>query len=134
MVVSVTTGVHTGAWLNYKLGAMSAPLQPPPYSIIWPSYPMLGSTLLRTILGFCVVIATKALFKPLSYATMCAILKINAKELLKSENSLENKNKVLVDLVYKYITCFAIGINAVYFLPNIFSIMGIERPTFYTEI
>ncbi|XP_015519638.1 sphingosine-1-phosphate phosphatase 1 [Neodiprion lecontei] len=134
MVVSVTAGVHVGAWLNYRTGAMSTPLLPPPYNIIWPSYPMLGRTVLRTILGFCCIIATKALFKFLSYATMCAILRVNSKELMKSRNCLENRNKVLVDLVYKYITCFMIGFNAVYLLPNVFSMIGIERPTFYTEL
>ena len=134
MVVSVTAGVHAGAWLNYKTGALSVPALPPPYNIIWPSYPMLGRTVLRTILGFSCIIATKAICKSLSYATMCTILKVNSKELIKSENSLENKNKVLVDLVYKYITCFMIGFNTVYLLPNVFTIIGIERPTFYTEI
>ncbi|XP_012252458.2 sphingosine-1-phosphate phosphatase 2-like isoform X2 [Athalia rosae] len=134
MVVSVTTGVHVGAWLNYRTGVMSTPLLPPPYNIIWPSYPMLGSAVLRTILGFCCIIATKAFFKFFSYATMSAILKVNSKELMRSQNCLENRNKVLVELVYKYITCFMIGLNAVYLLPNVFSMIGIERPTFYTEL
>ncbi|XP_033225542.1 sphingosine-1-phosphate phosphatase 1-like isoform X2 [Belonocnema kinseyi] len=134
MVVAVTTGVHVGAWLNYKIGALSASPLPPPYNIIWPSYPMLGRTVLRTILGFSCVIATRAICKTFSYATMCAILRVNSKELKNSENSLQNKNKVLVDLVYKYITCFMIGFNTVYLLPNVFTMIGIERPTFYTEI
>ncbi|XP_015591575.1 sphingosine-1-phosphate phosphatase 2-like [Cephus cinctus] len=134
MVVSVTAGVHFGAWLNYRTGALSAPPLPPPYNVIWPSYPMLGRTVLRTILGFCCVIATKAVCKSLSYATMCAILKVNSKELMNSDNCLENRNKVLVDLVYKYITCFMIGLNTVYLLPNVFTMIGIERPTFYTEM
>lgn len=134
MVVSVTAGVHVGAWLNYWTGAMSAPALPPPYRVIWPSYSMLGRMILRTILGFCSVIATKAIFKSLSYATMCAILKVNPTELMESEYYLENRNKILVDLVYKYITCFMIGVNTVYLLPNVFSMIGIERPTFYTEM
>lgn len=134
MVVSVTTGVHVGAWLNFKTGALSAPLYPPPYHVIWPSYPMLGRAILRTIIGFCCVLGTKALCKSLSYASMCTILRVNSKELMRSENSLDNKNKVLVDLVYKYITCFMIGFNTVYLLPNVFTILGIERVTFYTEM
>ncbi|XP_012270520.1 sphingosine-1-phosphate phosphatase 1 [Orussus abietinus] len=134
MVVAVTTGVHVGAWLNYRTGALSTPLQPPPYNIIWPSYSMLGNTILRTVLGFCCVMATKALCKSLGYATMCAILRVNSKELMKSQDCLENRNKVLVDLVYKYIACFMIGFNTVYLLPNVFTMIGIERPTFYTEM
>ncbi|KAI4497383.1 hypothetical protein M0802_007394 [Mischocyttarus mexicanus] len=134
MVVSVTAGVHAGAWLNYKTGALSLPLLPPPYNIIWPSYRMLGCMILRTILGFCSVIGTKAICKSLCYTVICAILKINSKELMKSENYLENKSKIFTDLVSKYITCFMIGVNTVYLLPNVFTIIGIERPTFYTEL
>ncbi|XP_076766245.1 sphingosine-1-phosphate phosphatase 2 [Xylocopa sonorina] len=134
MVVSVTTGVHLGAWLNYNTGAMLAPTISPPYHIIWPSYSMFGCMILRTILGFSCILVIRSGCKSLSYRIMCAILNINSKDLMKSKNYLEDKNKVLVDLVHKYVTCFMIGINTVYFLPNIFSMIGIQRPTFYTEI
>ncbi|KAL7305392.1 hypothetical protein TKK_0002135 [Trichogramma kaykai] len=134
LVVSVAAGIYVGAWLNFKTGVLLKPELPPPYEILWPSYPMLGKTVLRTTLGLCCVIATKAICKCLSYATLCAILQVNSKELMQSENSLENKNKTLVDLIYKYITCFMIGFNTVYLLPNVFTLIGIERPTFYTEL
>lgn len=134
MVVSVTAGVHAGTWLNYYTGVLSKPVMTPPYHIIWPTYTMLGCLIFRTILGFCSVIATKALCKSLSYATMCAILRINSKELMKCQDYSRNQNKVFVDLVYKYVTCFMIGVNTVYLLPSVFSMIGIERPTFYTEI
>ncbi|XP_011500152.1 PREDICTED: sphingosine-1-phosphate phosphatase 1-like [Ceratosolen solmsi marchali] len=133
LVISVTAGVHVGAWLNYKTGAFVMPIQPPPYEIIWPSYLILGITTLRTIFGFCCVLGTKVICKTLTYNTMCAILQVNSKELMQSKDSLKNKKKILVDLVYKYITCFMIGFNIVYLLPNIFAMIGIERPTFYTE-
>jgi sphingosine-1-phosphate phosphatase 1 len=106
---------------------------PPPYDIIWPSYLILGRTILRTIFGFCCVIGTKIIFKSLTYNAMCAILGVNSKDLMQSKDSLENKTKILVDLVYKYITCFMIGFNIVYLLPNVFTMIGIERSTFYIE-
>ncbi|XP_011309058.1 sphingosine-1-phosphate phosphatase 1 [Fopius arisanus] len=134
MVVSVTTGAHLGALINFKTGAMQPPLLPPPYSIMWPTRTMLGCTILRTILGFCCVFATKAISKFLGYTIICAILRVNPKDLINSENSLKNKNKVFVDLFCKYISCFMIGLNTVYLLPNVFTIMGIGRPTFYTEM
>ncbi|XP_046816110.1 sphingosine-1-phosphate phosphatase 1-like isoform X1 [Vespa crabro] len=134
MVVSVTAGVHAGAWLNYKTGALSLSLLPPPYDIIWPSYRMSGCMILRTILGFCSVIGTKAICKSVCYTVICAVLKVNPNELMESENYLENKKKIFTDLVYKYLTCFMIGVNTVYLLPNVFTIIGIERPTFYTEL
>ncbi|XP_029034483.1 sphingosine-1-phosphate phosphatase 2-like [Osmia bicornis bicornis] len=134
MVVSVTTGIHLGAWLNYNTGIMLTPPNSPPYQIIWPSYTMFGCMILRTILGFCCILATRTICKSLSYKTMCAILNINSKDLMKSQNYSGNKNKVIVDLVHKYLSCFMIGVNTVYFLPNFFTMIGIERPTFYTEI
>ena len=123
-----------GAWLNYKTGALLASEIPPPYNIMWPSYSMMVKAVIRTVLGFCCVMGTRAICKSLSYTTMCAILRVNSKELMQSENSLENKNKILVDLVYKYVTCFMIGFNTVYLLPKVFTILGIERPNFYTEL
>lgn len=134
MVVSVTTGAHFGALINFRTGAMQPPLLPPPYSIIWPTWTMLGCTILRTVVGFCCVLATKSISKFLTYTVMCAILRVNPKDLMSSENSYANKNKVLVDLFAKYISCFMIGLNTVYLLPNAFAIVGIERPTFYTEM
>ncbi|XP_003700813.3 sphingosine-1-phosphate phosphatase 2 [Megachile rotundata] len=134
MVVSVTTGIHVGAWLNYNTGVMVTPPTPPPYHIIWPSYTMFGCMILRTILGFCNILAAKSICKSFSYGILCAILKTNPKDLMRSQNYSENKYKVLVDLVYKYFYCFVIGVNTVYFLPNFFTMIGIERPSFYTEI
>ncbi|GAB1859765.1 Sphingosine-1-phosphate phosphatase 1 [Camponotus japonicus] len=134
MVVSVTAGIHMGAWLSYYNGVLSASLISPPYHIVWPTYSMLGHLILRTILGFSTIITTKVLCKCLSYTIVCAILRINRKELMKCQDYSGNQNKVFVDLIYKYVACFMIGIITVYLLPQVFSTIGIERPAFYTEM
>ncbi|KAG7213932.1 hypothetical protein KM043_003131 [Ampulex compressa] len=134
MVVSVTAGVHAGAWCNYNAGRMFASPLPPPYRIAWPSRAMLGHMTLRTALGFSSIIATKILCKSLSYAVMCAILKVNSRELASSEDDIKNRDKILVDLVYKYVTCFMIGMNTVYLLPKVFTIAGIGRLSFDTDL
>lgn len=134
MVVSVTTGLYSATWLNYKTGAMLAPTHSQPYPILWPSYETFVYFILRTMLGFCCILLSKTVSKSLTYGTMCAILKIDAKDLMREQNNGKNKNKVLVDLVQKYTTCFMIGFNAVYFLPIVFTMLGIGRPTFYAEI
>ncbi|XP_072750715.1 sphingosine-1-phosphate phosphatase 2 [Anoplolepis gracilipes] len=134
MVVSVTAGIHVGAWLSYYTGILSASLISPPYHIVWPTYSMFGHLILRTVLGFSTIIATKVLCKYLSYTIVCAILRINYKELMKCQDYSENRNKVFVDLIYKYVACFMIGIITVYLLPQVFSMIGIERPAFYTEM
>jgi len=134
MVVSVCVGVHIGAWTNYQLGVLSESPDSPPYAIIWPSYEMLGLSALRTVIGFCCIIATRALCKSASYATVCTLLHLNSQELQKSRNSIENRQKITVELSYKFITYALLGFNTVYLLPNVFRLIGIERPTFYTEI
>lgn len=134
MVVSVTIGVHFGSWLNFTTGALSEPSSPPPYEVIWPTYQTIILIIFRTIFGFCCVIFMRGICKSLTYKTMCAILRVNSKELIKSENSLTNKNKILVDLVYKYITYFVVGFNIAYLMPRIFTMIGIGRLTFYSEM
>ncbi|KAK0169575.1 hypothetical protein PV328_011867 [Microctonus aethiopoides] len=131
MVVSVVSGIHVGAWLNYYTGIISFNSQLPPYDINLPTYTELGQIILRTILGFCFAIPLKLIIKLLVYTTMCGIKRINAKELMKSENSLENRNKIIVDLVYRFIYCFTFGIVTVYVLPLIFAMVGLSRPGFY---
>lgn len=134
MIVSVCAGILTGSWGNYQLGNLVASAQPPPYAVIWPSWEMLGCTILRTILGFCGVLATRALGKSVSYAFVSAVLGERENELRNSEDSLNNKNKIIVELSYKYFTYGMIGINTTYVLPNVFHLLQINRPTYYTEI
>ncbi|XP_021924844.1 sphingosine-1-phosphate phosphatase 2-like isoform X2 [Zootermopsis nevadensis] len=134
MVVSVCVGVHIGAWTNYQLGVLSESPDSPPYAIIWPSYEMLGLSALRTVIGFCCIVATRALCKSASYATVCALLRLNSRELQRSQNSIQNRQKIIVELSYKFITYALLGFNTLYLLPSVFRLMGIERPTFYTEI
>lgn len=136
MTTSVTTGILVAAWLNYQLGSV----QPPsitttrPYSIIWPTYQMLGLMILRTVLGLCCVVATRALGKSIAYAFVCALLRRDKNEVKASESSLENRDKIIVELSYKFFACSLIGFNTNWLLPNVFKMLGIGRPDFYTEI
>lgn len=136
MTTSVFTGIVVGAWLNYQLGA----LQPPeitstrPYEIIWPTHRMIGLMILRTVLGLCCVVATRAIGKSIAYGVVCALLGRDKTEIKKSENSLENRDKIIVELSYKFFVYGMIGFNTNYLLPNVFKMLNIGRPDFYTEI
>ncbi|KXJ84052.1 hypothetical protein RP20_CCG021657 [Aedes albopictus] len=134
LTVSVCAGLQIGAWLHYILGDFQPPANPPPYEIIWPSYAMMGMLLLRTVLGLCCVVATRAFGKSISYAFVCFLLGRDQNELRRSENTLQNKNKIIVELSYKFFTCGMIGFNTQYLLPNVFKLLRIGRPDFYTEI
>lgn len=136
IILSVATGILTAAWLNYQLGA----LQPPaitatrPYEIIWPSQRMLGQMILRTIIGLCCVIATRAVGKSIAYAFVCMLLGLDQNVVKQSQNTLENRDKIIVELSYKFFVYIFIGIVINYLLPNAFKMLTIGRPEFYTEI
>ena len=134
LCVGLYAGIAVGAWINYQLGYIEEPILRPPYPVIWPSHAMWGQLLLRTVLGLCCVLATKAVGKTVCYAVACAFLGRDRTELIKSENSLENKAKIFVDLSSKFTMTLMIGINIQYLLPNVFKLIGIGRPDFYTEI
>lgn len=133
LTVSVTAGIQIGAWITYQMGNMVPPALPPPYEIIWPSYTQLGCIMLRTVLGMCCVMATRAIGKSVSYGFVCALLGRDKNELRNSENSLQNKHKIIVELSYKYFTYGMIGLITQYIVPNVFKLLEIGRPDFYTE-
>lgn len=136
MIMSVTTGILAGAWLNYQLGAFQPPelTSTRPYEIIWPTYRMLGLTILRTILGLCAVIATRAVGKSIAYAFVCMLLGRDQNEVKASESTLENRDKIIVELCYKFFVYGSIGFIINCLLPNVFKLLDIGRPDFYTEI
>uniref|UniRef100_A0A1L8DYC7 Putative sphingoid base-phosphate phosphatase n=1 Tax=Nyssomyia neivai TaxID=330878 RepID=A0A1L8DYC7_9DIPT len=134
LCLAVCVGIHIGAWINFQAGDMKVPTTEPPYPVIWPSHRLLGQILLRTVLGLCAIVATRAIAKSVSYALICAILGKSRQQVRQSADTLENRTKIIVDLFYKYFTYFWIGFNTQYLLPNFFKLLGIGRPDFYTEI
>ncbi|GAB0099312.1 sphingosine-1-phosphate phosphatase 1 [Sergentomyia squamirostris] len=134
LCLAFCAGIQIGAWINFQAGDMKIPTISPPYPVIWPSHRLLGQILLRTVLGLCAIVATRAIAKSVSYAFVCALLGKSQDQIRNSANSLDNRPKIFVELFYKYFTCFWIGINTQYLLPNFFKLLGIGRPDFYTEI
>lgn len=137
MIVSVCVGLHLGAWLNYQLGLMSIiPTSEltPPYVIMWPSYTMLFCIFLRSLIGFSLVLLTRQVTKSVSYSFLCALLGEDVDSVKKSDNTLANKHKTFVELGCKFATCGMIGFNTMYFIPQLFRFLRLERPTFFTEI
>lgn len=134
MIISVTVGLHIGAWLNYQTGNMSVAELSPPYEIYWPSQYMCLCIIMRMILGLAIIALVLTTCKRVSYNWLCALLGQNPDNIKNSENSLDNKHKTFVELSCKFISCAIVGLHIVYFIPLLFRSLGIERPTFYTEI
>ena len=125
MILGSVAGLQTGAWLSYQLGSIRGPAVSPPYPVLWPSYEMLGLSLLRTIIGLMTVLATRAAAKSASYAAL---------QTFGPSSGNEQSGRLTVKLVCKLLTYAAIGININWFSPAVFRLLGIERPTFHTEI
>ncbi|XP_042235412.1 sphingosine-1-phosphate phosphatase 2-like isoform X1 [Homarus americanus] len=134
VIVGVGCGSLLGSWVNYQMGIIREPSLPPPYSVIWPSLNMIGLSLLRTVLGLVIIVAVRAIFKSLSFATICALLQVKAEDYVNKTGSITVRRRLVVELFYKFITYIAIGFTVVYTGPMAFRLIGIERPTFYTEI
>nr|UVW99780.1 sphingosine-1-phosphate phosphatase [Nephotettix cincticeps] len=131
IIMGFCTGLYIGAWTNYHRGVMKEPPLPPPYTIIWPSWPMFGTGVLRTVIGLCSVVATVAVCKSAQHAVERCVLCDNSSPTANTRNSLARS---LVELTCKYISYCLIGFNVLYLMPNVFKMLSIERPTFYTEV
>ncbi|XP_050697313.1 sphingosine-1-phosphate phosphatase 2-like [Eriocheir sinensis] len=134
VIVGVGCGSLLGSWVNYQLGIIREPSLPPPYTVLWPTLNMVGLSLLRTSLGMVVIVAVRAIFKSLSFATICALLQVRTEDYVNKSGSLTSRRRLVVELFYKFITYIAIGFTVVYTGPMTFRLVGIERPTFYTEV
>lgn len=134
VIVGVGCGSLLGSWVNYQMGIIREPSLPPPYTVIWPSFNMIGLSLLRTVLGLVIIVAVRAIFKSLSFATICALLQVKAEDYVNKTGGIPVRHRLIVELFYKFITYIATGFTVVYTGPMAFRLIGIERPTFYTEV
>ncbi len=55
----------------------------------------------RVVIGGVIAVATRAVFKPLSYLTACYLLNADAAKLKEEANDINNKKKLAAELSYK---------------------------------
>jgi len=134
IVLGCYLGAQLGNWLNFQCGIIQGVPVPPPYPVLWPTFHQYGEALLRFIIGGVICVATRAIFKPVSFLTACYILETDRQTLQMQEFDVRNKKKLLADLFYKFMTYTAIGFNVVFTSPVVFRVLGCERPSFYTEL
>lgn len=136
LTTSFAFGVYFGAWINYQLGILTqtAPFLQPPYSILWPSPKMAIMLVVRTFIGLLIILATRTAFKKIGYSIACFLLGRDPNEVRSSENSLENKHKIMAELTYKFLTYGMIGVDVQFLAPALYKLIGIGRPDFFTEV
>jgi len=85
------------------------------------------------MLGVFLVFLTRLVAKTVMVKFLNSILNVHLSHLKDSDPVLRRKASFM-ELATKFVTCFAMGFNIVFSIPALFRYLGIERPTFYTEI
>lgn len=136
VIVGVFVGCYLGAWLNTQAGIMNldAISKDGRIEISWPTWTEVGWIASRTILGLLCVAFVEFVGKYLFFMIISLILRRNWKELKKSDDSLENKPKIVADLFTKFLVYTSIGLCVQFVVPLIFTQIGINREGFYNEI
>lgn len=102
MILGSCVGLIAGQWLNFQLSIIRGPPLDPPYQILWPSYSMLGLSLLRLIIGLCIIVASRAIMKSTLYTFFYKLLKITKRNDLVSQLS----HKLLSSYLFLLIIIF----------------------------
>ena len=127
VILAVCGGIGLGHWVCFQYGLMEKAVTPPPYDIIPPSWTWFGQMLLRLAIGVVILFSTRAVMKAIMYNTIRLITGMSSAEM-------KSQQRLVVELPYKFCTYTVIAFNSVYLAPQVFKFMGIERPTFFTEI
>jgi len=128
IILGGTLGLLFGSWMCYQLGSIRGPPMEPPYEILWPSFEMLGRSILRTIIGLITVVLTRAVMKPTATVIMKSLV-----QLVKGNTSYVKMGDV-VTIGSKMICYTFVGFEVICVAPALFHLLNIERPTFYTEV
>ncbi|ODM90619.1 Sphingosine-1-phosphate phosphatase 1 [Orchesella cincta] len=105
----------------------------PPYVVMWPTSGMILLAVLRQCLGLGVVLLSKMMAKKLAHLALMKVKRDGEldKELDDDEGT---KPGMGTELFTKFLTYTLVGLSVTYASPNLFRGLGIERPTFHTEI
>ena len=134
VILGCYLGTHLGAWCNFQLGILKGPPIPPPYPILWPTYAVYGQTLLRMALGAVVLIATRAIAKPIVHYATSFLIGADPEEMKRVKPDINNKPKLITEISTKFFVYLAVGFNCLFTVPVVFRAVGCERATFHTEV
>jgi hypothetical protein len=128
IIVGTVVGFSIGSYISNWSGAMHKPATPPLYDIVLPSnsheYLYI---LIRTLLGFTIVITVRNAFKFIIYQLTCLLYGYDATDPLV-------KQKKNVELSYCFLTYIAMGASLTYLTPIVFRYFNIDRNKSFTEL
>uniref|UniRef100_A0A8C5MU62 Sphingosine-1-phosphate phosphatase 1 n=1 Tax=Leptobrachium leishanense TaxID=445787 RepID=A0A8C5MU62_9ANUR len=114
-------GIACGSHVSHLLGLMpepspeSLPLVPPPITVT-----LIGTVLLRFLIGVIVLLLVRAAMKKVSIPLACKVFGIPCDDVRKARQRME------VELPYRYITYGSVGFGAMFIVPYLFTWIGLH--------
>ncbi|XP_060030845.1 sphingosine-1-phosphate phosphatase 1 isoform X2 [Erinaceus europaeus] len=114
-------GIACGSHIAYNLGLMvdpsldMLPLARPPVTVT-----LLGKAILRILIGMGFVLIVRFIMKKTTIPLACKIFSIPCDDIRKARQHME------VELPYRYITYGMVGLSITFFVPYIFSFIGLS--------
>ncbi|XP_033906205.3 sphingosine-1-phosphate phosphatase 1-like [Acipenser ruthenus] len=120
-ILGTGAGVACASHLNYALGLMpDPPLELLPFSPPALTAGLVGKAVLRFVLGILILLVIRAVMKALTIPLACKIFCIPCQDIRKARQRME------VELPYRYITYGTVGFSALFLVPCIFSYLHLS--------
>lgn len=122
-ILGIVTGVYLASWVQFEWGIIRGPPMSPPFKVMWPSGEMFLLCVLRTFIGLMITLATRFIAKATTYMFFRNVFKV--------DKSIADAR---VDMASKFCTYFVVTFNIIFVAPAFFRVLGIHRPSMYTEV
>ena len=81
-------------------------------------------TLLRMAVGGVILIATRAISKPIIFYLSCFLVNAKPQEIKAQKHEIQNKKKLIVELATKFFVYFSVGFNILFVAPILFCVIN----------
>ncbi|XP_028251624.1 sphingosine-1-phosphate phosphatase 1-like [Parambassis ranga] len=115
-ILGTGAGVALASHVNHLLGLMPDPT-PEQLPFTMPAFTagLVGTAMLRLVLGVLVLMATRAVMKAVTIPLVCRVFGVPSDDVRKARQHME------VELPYRYIVYGAVGFNVLFLVPLLFS-------------
>lgn len=120
-ILGCGAGVACGSHVNYLMGIdLDPPPDTLPLSLSSLTVTVFGKAILRLLIGVIILLLTKVAMKKATIPLACKIFRIPLDDVRKARQRME------VELPYRYITYGMVGFSLVFVVPRLFSFMGLS--------
>lgn len=127
LILGAISGFAIGARMAYSQGLHSQPSVPPPYFVKLPDAEFVLTTIVRMSLGGTILVASRSVSKFVLLRSLCYMYGI-------AHDDPKSRQMLKVELPYKFVTYFIVGVSIIYTAPYIFNKVGVSRVTNFTDL